>query len=412
MREIQNTCRIGGFTLVELLVVIAIIGVLIGLLLPAVQAAREAARKMQCSNHLKQIGLAVHNFHDTQNGLPPSAIYSQKPSFWGLIYPYVEQEALYEALSSIPVNATNKAPLITNGTSATNTGAWFVNGLKTNNDVSGQDTKPFRAAFGSVSFYKCPTRRGNAANWLDNENWISIIQTAVNSHNFGPRGDYAIVAVFEPLNMSQNYIGIHWFNQVSALGNNETVTTNASGVEDKGPNWLINRNHSPFRPSILSWSSATGVPAVLGYENAHKKYITNWQLRDSFSNWRDGVSNQLIVGEKFIPQEALEKEGQWDGSYLTTHTTHQNLNVARGIWKGFTSIKRSAAEIKGNDIRMNSDPANTNANVIHAVFGGIHPSTANFLAGDGSVHAISPSANWNTVYLLGKVDDGGAANIP
>jgi len=59
-----------GFTLVELLVVIAIIGVLVGLLLPAVQAAREAARRSGCQNNLKQIGLALQNFHDTRDSFP------------------------------------------------------------------------------------------------------------------------------------------------------------------------------------------------------------------------------------------------------------------------------------------------------------------------------------------------------
>jgi prepilin-type N-terminal cleavage/methylation domain-containing protein/prepilin-type processing-associated H-X9-DG protein len=103
----RTTIRLRGFTLVELLVVIAIIGILVGLLLPAVQAAREAARRMQCSNNLKQLGLAIHNYHDAHKTFPSGYIRTSGGAGWGwgaLSLPFIEQQAMNEQLQVTRAN--------------------------------------------------------------------------------------------------------------------------------------------------------------------------------------------------------------------------------------------------------------------------------------------------------------------
>jgi len=123
-RRKRNSFRrpLRGFTLVELLVVIAIIGVLVGLLLPAVQEAREAARRMQCTNNLKQIGLAMHSFHSTHKVLPGgSSIFPpgrpEGRKFWSVaILPFIEAQNIYDQIDfSVSFGHLNNEQIVTRG---------------------------------------------------------------------------------------------------------------------------------------------------------------------------------------------------------------------------------------------------------------------------------------------------------
>src|SRR6187401_1830303 len=102
-----SSVRARGFTLVELLVVIAIIGILVALLLPAIQAAREAARRAQCVNNLKQIGTAIHNYHDTNKRMPNSRRKCDWITWAAELWPYLE-EANAKALWNSKVDYYNQ----------------------------------------------------------------------------------------------------------------------------------------------------------------------------------------------------------------------------------------------------------------------------------------------------------------
>jgi prepilin-type N-terminal cleavage/methylation domain-containing protein len=368
-----------GFTLVELLVVIAIIGVLIALLLPAVQAAREAARRTQCANNLKQIGLGIHNFHSARNGFPPVVVFDWDMSVHILLYPYIEQAALYEVYNNM------KAP---------NAGYTFWASIDTVN--GGYPTRWFeqlpsderRKELSSVPCYFCPSRRSAGK--------FSMFGTATRSLA-GPRGDYcAVIAKTRE----------DWWSRYTYYDGYELEITSA------------------FKVSNLTFSGT-----ATGNNTSHRTSILSWSPRSNFAVLKDGASNTVCFGEKFIPAHALNSEtriehAEWDGSILYAAAANSEIfNVARLIHGDTGKVPLIA--------RSPTDKPSTVTDTVWATvspnhydpsggvfmsgkygFGSSHPSIVNFLLCDGSVHSISPTIDHMTLYYLGDGSDGQTVTIP
>ena len=384
-----------AFTLVELLVVIAIIGVLIALLLPAIQAAREAARRSQCLNNLKQIGLAVHNFHDTMRGIPPLTVGNISGSSWrnsggnnnntdhhdgvtafGLLYPFMEQMPLYEQLFT-PASASGLRPL--------SFSAW---GWRTMSTTNPQWTN----GFASVATYRCPTRRsGGAVSTPLPTTWPA--GGATHEGNFlGPQGDYALVIAAPDL--------YYWFQNTSPV-QVTSVPLPAGAVSTIGPDG----QRGPFR--------VADTPDTSPGTNSLKNFIP----RDSFARIVDGLSNQLMVGEKQVHPDNLglcDNTGlsyyiAGDCTYMTTgeHRAGGTRTMARRNSSSATTITWHRLTLP-QELGRTATVAFSNL-----AFGSWHPGVCNFVLGDGSVRSFAVTTHpQNVLGPLSIVDDGASVMMP
>jgi prepilin-type N-terminal cleavage/methylation domain-containing protein len=338
-----------GFTLVELLVVIAIIGVLVALLLPAVQAAREAARRTRCNNNLKQIALALHNYHDTHNVFPPgnffpagrtpSPLPAVAPNASGcyvgttglrpgapwtvLILPYVEQKPLYDSLDfTIEFNAYSNI-----GTQTINTQRCEV----------------------PMQVYRCPSYGPPPHRWVP--------LTAV-ARTDGPY-----------TKLVNNYY--------ACMGGGPIMTS------------VVNTEDGCYNPSVPGGAIAQFKNGLIGVNT-----------KNAMRHCTDGTSNVVMLGESAYQGIELLR-GWFNGIRSDTTSANQppgNIAGTAGVPNGG---QRHYVAFQGT--------ATGNLNIHNALntlyFGSQHPGSCQFAMADGSIHVINENINLAIYQRLGDMGD-------
>ncbi|GAA4436330.1 DUF1559 domain-containing protein [Bremerella cremea] len=281
-----------GFTLVELLVVIAIIGVLISLLLPAVQQAREAARRAQCTNNLKQLGLAVHNYHDTHNSLPYPDLGITFESgnnwvnSWGLaLLPMLEQGAAWDQFD----------PTATNGVS----------------DQANQDIVTVQ-----LGAFVCPTtpRSGLIQGIIEQEDDASSFNTSMSA----APGDYFIARSFRDDTMTPREVVGAFFDGSYT----RPVRFNAS--TDGLSNTMFFFERANF-PNVVIRGKQKKDPSDYSYASVVDTNFQGWWA----STQHDRVRSWTFDGKQYYGPCVVNCTNDWGGAY-SYHPGGMNASVGDG----------------------------------------------------------------------------------
>jgi hypothetical protein len=334
---------------------------------------------MQCTNHLKQIGLAIHNFHDSQRGLPPLAIgggsttgtsNDARRMAWGpFLFPYMEQAALWdfierEATKSVPAN-----PDATGNTGGGREGNWIFC-----NRWFGSLSQGERQAL-AIRTFVCPTRRGGG-NLVQVDGTVGYAFQWENYY-LGPQADYSAV--------------IYLFNKTQSDQNNPDMWWLRWGNLSLDPHM-----HGPLRIAILE----NNQPAT-------------WLPRVTMSWWEDGSSNQLVLGEKHISAGGQNTTNGLNDCRPAGNGNHRDCSylmsghAQTGVMNARTFMNKGA-----NVLLSRPQDASNGQDGTSASFGSWHPGSCNFLLGDGAVVGLSVTTSATVLQALAQVNDGRPVALP